>query len=136
MQKVLVLAAALLGTAGPGFAQAPASASLPSSADQQAERRARYLANELGLTADQQTRLTPILRAQRQQLTALRDQAQAGGRRPGMGQELKASQASYTGQIRAVLTPEQFARFDQLRDEQRDNLRERRATGQGKQTRE
>lgn len=53
-----------------------------------------------------------------------------------MGQELKASQASYTGQIRAVLTPEQFARFDQLRDEQRDNLRERRATGQGKQTRE
>ena len=84
MQKVLVLAVALLGTAGPGFAQAPASASLPSSADQQAERRARYLANELGLTADQQARLTPILRAQRQQLTALRDQAQAGGRRPGM----------------------------------------------------
>ena len=47
-----------------------------------------------------------------------------------MGQELKAAQAKYTEQIRAVLTPEQYTRFDQLKDEQRDKLRERRASGQ------
>ena len=81
------------------------------------------MAKELSLTADQQARLTPIL-------LALRDKMQAGGRRAGMGQELKAAQAKYTEQIRAVLTPAQYTRFDQLKDEQRDKLRERRANGQ------
>ena len=88
------------------------------------------MAKELSLTADQQARLTPILLAQRQEMLALRDKMQAGGRRAGMGQELKAAQAKYTEQIRAVLTPAQYTRFDQLKDEQRDKLRERRANGQ------
>ena len=88
------------------------------------------MAKELSLTADQQARLTPILLAQRQDMLALRGKMQAGDRRAGMGQELKAPQAKYTEQIRAVLTPAQYTRFDQLKDEQRDKLRERRANGQ------
>ena len=135
MQKMLVLLTALLATGSAASAQAPAgSISAPTaqkSPDQQAGRRAQYLAKELGLSADQQARLAPILLAQRQDVLALRDKVQANGRQRGMGQELKAAQAKYTDQIRAVLTPEQFAKFEQLKDEQRDKLRGRRADGQG-----
>ena len=135
MKKFLFLAAAFAATATTGFAQTPPAmppaTGQPKAPDQQADRRAQYLAKELSLTADQQAQLTPILLAQRQDMLALRDKMQAGGRRAGMGQELKAAQAKYIEQIRAVLTPEQYTRFDQLKDEQRDKLRERRASGQG-----
>ncbi|MBF9223558.1 hypothetical protein [Hymenobacter ruricola] len=135
MKRILVALAVLLAAAGTASAQAPAGASpatAPKSPDQQAQRRAQHLAKELGLTADQQARLEPILLAQRQEMMTLRDKAQAGGRQRGMGQELKVIQAKYTEQMKAVLTPEQFAKFDQLKDEQRDKMRERRASGQGR----
>jgi len=64
-------------------------------------------------------------------MLALRDKMQAEGRRAGMGQELKAAQAKYTEQIRAVLTPEQLTKFTQMQAAQREKLRERRAGGQG-----
>lgn len=138
MTKFLILLTALAASASTSFAQAPARAAQtavdpagqPKSPDQQAERRAQYLTKELGLTPDQQARLTPILLAQRQEMQALRSQVQTGGRR-GMGQDLKASQTQYDTQIKAVLTPEQYAKFGQLKAEQRDKLRERRASGQG-----
>ena len=135
MEKMLVLLTALFIVSNAASAQAPAvagpAAAAQKSPDQQADRRAQYLAKELALTADQQARLTPILLTQRQDMLALRDKVQANGRQRGMGQELKAAQAKYTDQIRAVLTPEQFTKFEQLKDEQRDKLRERRTGGQG-----
>ena len=135
MTKPFVLLSALLLAGSAASAQAPAgpgpAAAVQKSPDQQAQRRAQYLAKELGLTADQQARLTPILQGQRQDMLALRDKVQANGRQRGLGQELKAAQANYTDQIRAVLTPEQFARFEQLKDEQLDKLHERRGGGQG-----
>ncbi|WP_046244674.1 hypothetical protein [Hymenobacter terrenus] len=141
MKQFLVLLAAFAATAGPSFAQAPAptspvTAAQPSprpqpSPTQQADRRAQYLTKELGLNADQQAKLTPILLAQRQEMMAMREQVQTGGRRRGMGQDLKATQAKYDDQIKVVLTPEQYAKFNQLKDEQRDKMRERRANGQG-----
>ena len=136
MKKLLVLLAPLALAARPTLAQMPASAgpaavAAPTrSPDQQADRRAQYYAKQLGLTADQQTRLEPILLAQRQELLALRDKMPADGRRRGMGQGLKAAQAKYNDQIKAVLTPEQFTKFEQMRDEQRANMRERRQGGQ------
>lgn len=138
MKKVLVLLAALVATAAPAFAQGPGS-SLPgataqpgtrpqASPEQQATRRTQYLSKELSLSADQQARLQPILLAQGQELQRLRAQAGGAGRQ-GTGQQLKALQADYEQKIRAVLTPEQYTKFDQLKDERRDQLRERRAGG-------
>ena len=140
MKHALALLAGL-AAASPAFAQtAPAAGSPPAPAlgapparrpgpDQQGERRAQYLAKELGLSPDQQSRLAPILLAQREAVQAMRQQA--GGQRRGQGQEMKAAQAKYQDQIRAVLTPEQFTKFTQLQAEQRDKMRERRANGQG-----
>ena len=142
MKTFLVLLAATTALAGSCLAQVPASATPaapapvapPTAPDQQAARRAQYLTKELGLTADQQARLAPILLAQRQEMLGLRSQAQTGGQRRGMGQDLKAAQARYDAQVKAILTPDQYARFGQLKEAQRDKLRERRANGQGPQT--
>lgn len=143
MKKVFVLLVALMAASATGFAQAPASAgpapslqpgARPSaSPEQQTERRAQYLSKELGLSADQQARLQPILLAQRQEMQGLRDQASSGGRQ-GMTPQLKALQAKYDGQIRAVLTPEQYGKFDQLKDDRREQVRERRAGGRARGT--
>lgn len=131
MKKLLLLLAASAATAGTAAAQAPATAPAPAvtaaAPDQLAQRRAQYLGKELGLTADQQSRLAPILMVQRQQLQLLREQRTTGGRKMGTAQDLKASEARADEQIKTVLTPEQFTKFAQMRDEQREKMRERRA---------
>ncbi|SFQ00953.1 hypothetical protein [Hymenobacter arizonensis] len=142
MKKTLVLLAALAANATTAFAQAPASAGPASTApastrpqpnpEQQAERRALYLAKELGLSADQQAKLQPILLAQRQEMLTFRDKAGTAGSRQGMAQQLKASQTKYEEQIRAVLTPEQFTKFDQMKDDRREQMREQRQGGRGR----
>lgn len=136
MKTLLIMLAALAISARPALAQAPGSAgpaavATPPTPAQLAERRTEHLTKALGLTADQQARLQPILLAQRQDMLALRNQRPAGGRRRGMGQDLKAAQANYDGQIQAVLTPEQLIRYNQLKDEQRTRLQERRTNGPG-----
>ncbi|MFC6225153.1 hypothetical protein ACFP2F_18035 [Hymenobacter artigasi] len=133
MKKLLFVFAVSAATAGTSFAQAPATTAVPAQTgtapapDQLAQRRAQYLGKELGLTADQQARLAPILMAQRQQLQLLREQRTTGGRKLGTAQDLKASEARADEQIKTVLTPEQFTKFAQMRDEQREKMREHRA---------
>ena len=92
MAKVLVMLAVLVATSATSFAQAPASAgpgttTQPSKrpqppAEQPAGRRAQRPAKELGLNADQQARLQPILQAQRQEMQSIRDEASGGGAWP------------------------------------------------------
>ena len=136
MKKLLFLLAACSATATTSSAQAPAIPTAPATAssqkapDQLIDRRAQYLAKEMGLNADQQARLQPILLAQRQQLQALREQRTTGGRRFGTAQDLKAAQTKFDEQFKAVFTAEQYARFSQMQAEQRDKMRERRAAGQ------
>ena len=125
MKKLLFFLTTYLATATDGFAQAPAptlqtapaTASSQKTPDQLIDRRAQYLAKELGLNADQQARLQPILLAQRQQLQILREQRITGGRRLGTAQDLKAAQAKFDEQFKAVFTPEQFAKLDKLKAE-------------------
>ena len=138
MKKLLFFLTTYLATATAGFAQAPAptlqtapaTASSQKTPDQLIDRRAQYLAKELGLNADQQGRLQPILLAQRQQLQILREQRITGGRRLGTAQDLKAAQAKFDEQFKVVFTSEQYARFSQMQTEQRDKLREHRAASQ------
>ena len=141
MKKLLLLAACAAVTTA-SLAQAPAAATQtapPTAGPQKGsdpliERRVQYLAKELGLSADQQTRLRPLLLAQRQQMQLLREQRTTGGRRQGTSQDLKAAQAKSDEQLKAVLTPEQYTKFTAMRDEQRDKMRERQAAGAAQPT--
>jgi protein CpxP len=140
MKKLLLLLTTAAATTATSFAQAPTAQAMPDqvgtskSVDQMAARRAQYLAKELSLSADQQARLQPVLLAQRQEMQAMRDKVQTGGRQRGMGQDLKASMTKYDAQVKGILTPEQYTKFSQLKDEQRDKMRERRQGGQGMAT--
>lgn len=144
MKKLLFFLAACGTTVSVGFAQAPAptvqtvppAGGMQQSPEQMVARRAQYLAKELGLSADQQAKLQPLLLAQRQQMQVLREQRVTGGRRMGTAQDLKAAQAKFDEQLKAVFTPEQYTKFNAMRDDQRDKLRERRAAGQGLPTAE
>ncbi|HEX8507096.1 MAG TPA: hypothetical protein VF630_17160 [Hymenobacter sp.] len=138
MKKFLFFLAAAAAIPGLGAAQSsavPAQASTKSqvSPEVQVARRTQFLTKELGLTGEQQTKLQAILLAQRQEMAGFRGQRGAG-RRQGVGPQLKATQAKYDQQVRAVLTADQYAKFDEFKDQQRDKLRERRAGGQARQT--
>ena len=134
MKKLLFFLTTYLATATAGFAQAPAPtlqtapamASSQKTPNQLIDRRAQYLSKELGLNADQQARLQPILLAQRQQQQILREQRTTGGRRLGTAQDLKAAQAKFDEQFKTVFTSEQYTKFNLMHDK----LRERRAAGQ------
>lgn len=136
MQKLLLFAA-LAAIATTSRAQAPAAAPAaapPAAGPQKApdpliERRVQYLTKELGLSADQQTRLRPLLATQRQQMQLLREQRTTNGRRQGTAQDLKATEAKFDEQLKTVLTPAQFTKFSAMKDEQRDKERARRAAG-------
>ncbi|WP_345122763.1 hypothetical protein [Hymenobacter antarcticus] len=139
MKKFLFLFVACGATVSAGFAQAPAptvqtvppAGGMQQSPEQMVTRRTQYLAKELGLSADQQARLQPLLLTQRQQMQVLREQRTTGGRRQGTAQDLKAAQAKFDEQLKAVFTPEQYAKFNAMKDGQRDKVRERRAAGAG-----
>lgn len=127
MKKAFVILAALVCTAAvPSFAQtrtAPVGATKTPA--ERAERQTRALTKQLGLSAEQEPKVESILQAQMTEMQALSEKYPAGSRR-GMGPELKATKARYDEQLKAVLTPEQFAKLEQLRQERMQQMRDRR----------
>ncbi|MDO7877513.1 hypothetical protein Q5H93_22430 [Hymenobacter sp. ASUV-10] len=127
MKKTFVILAALAcATAAPSFAQtrmAPVGATKTPA--ERAERQTQALTKQLGLSPEQEPKVESILQAQMTDLQALNEKYPAGNRR-GLGPELKASKAKYDEQLKAVLTPEQFAKLEQLRQERMQKMRDRR----------
>ena len=78
---------------------------------------------ELNLTREQKEKLAPILKAEREKLAALRDDASLTPREKL--QRLQASRAEVAPQVKAILTPEQYAQWEKTREEGRGQLQER-----------
>jgi Spy/CpxP family protein refolding chaperone len=127
MKKAFVILAALaLTSVGSTFAQTAVAPARPAkSPEQRADRLGQYFAKQLSLSPDQEARFEPILQAQLQEMQGLKEKYPAGNRR-GAGPELKAAKAKYDEQFKAVLTPEQFTKFEQIRQEQVQKMRDRR----------
>ena len=127
MKKLLMILAVGAATAPAAAAQTPAAAPSPGTVvrtvppagglqqtpEQMVARRVQYLGQELGLSADQQTRLQPVLLAQREQLQTLREGRVTNGRRYGSPQDLKNAEVKFDEQLKTVFTPEQFAKYTQ-----------------------
>ncbi len=135
MKKIIVLAAALAFAAtGTTFAQtAPAAAksSTPGkmkSPEAKADHQAAKLGKELGLAPDQEARVEQILLAQRQEMMAMHDKAQAAGTRKGMGPEMKAARDKYDAQLKEALSADQYTKYLAMREERRDKMHEHHAT--------
>ncbi|GAA4052836.1 hypothetical protein GCM10022409_44720 [Hymenobacter glaciei] len=132
MKKLFLLLAVGGATTSAALAQTPAATSTPGTIvrtvppagglqqtpEGMVARRIEYLTAELGLTAAQQTKLQPILLAQREQLQTLRAGRTTGGRRYGSPQDMKAAEVKFDEQLKAVFTPEQFTKYTQMKVEQ------------------
>jgi len=131
MTKPLTLLAALaLASAGVHAQTAPPAApplnnpNAGRTPEQQAQNQAMRLAKELALTPEQQTQMQQLMSTQRQETqTAIQ---QAGGNRRAMGQAMRAGRDKFDTQLKAVLTPNQYTKYQQLMAQRRELARERR----------
>jgi Spy/CpxP family protein refolding chaperone len=118
---------------GPVSDPAPAPGAGPgphATPDQRADHQLQQMTAELGLTAEQQVKLRPILLERAQKADALRKGSAPRGR--AQRQEMRTLAESYTERIDAILTPEQQAKAEQIRAEARAKARgERQRRGAG-----
>jgi protein CpxP len=85
--------------------------------------------NELGLTADQESRWKEIGRQQRTALQAIRnDRATSAEERKEKAAE---TMKQFADQRRAMLSPDQQKKFDELQQKLRERMQERRGTHDG-----
>ncbi|GAB3571761.1 hypothetical protein [Hymenobacter daeguensis] len=129
MKKTLALLAALaFATAGTSFAQtavkttgSDANATArhyqkgPKDPAKMADHKAGKMAKELGLSADQEAKVEQLLLARQQESQALK--AKYAANKDAGRAEMKASHEKYQAQLKAILTPEQYAKFDKMKDE-------------------
>ena len=78
-------------------------------------KRMQKVAAELGLTEEQKQQLKPILKGEWARLKALRDDQSLT--RPEKRAKLKALREELLPQLKEILTPEQLAKWQQLRQE-------------------
>jgi protein CpxP len=140
MQKSFALLAALALTSAAAYGQTgPAAAAAQTapttdraamrSPEQQAQNQTQRLTKELNLSAEQETKVQQLMQAQRQEVqTAIQS---AGGDRKAMGQAMRAGRDKFDGQLKTVLTPDQYTKYQQLMAQRREQMRERRQSGGG-----
>lgn len=134
MKKTLLLFAALALTAGAASAQtSPAARPMgmgqmdrqQMTPEQRADRQAQHLTKQLGLSADQTAKVRELALAQGQEMQAMRANASASTDRRANLEQLKAGKDKYETQLKTILTPDQYTKYEQMRDERMDNRKEK-----------
>jgi Spy/CpxP family protein refolding chaperone len=80
--------------------------------------RMQEVAKELGLTDTQKEQLKPILQAEFAKMKALREDQSLT--RPEKLEKFKAIRAEILPQVKEILTPEQLAKWQKIRQERQD----------------
>ena len=104
------------------FAQDSSSQNQSNAAD-----RLQKMAQELNLTDAQKEKIKPIVEDEAKQLQALRDDSSLS-RRQKMS-KFKAIHSQSASQIRPLLTPDQQKKLDQMKEETKQQMRQRRQHG-------
>lgn len=84
----------------------------PATPEERAERQTRMLTEHLSLSADQTAKVKPIILARINEQSSLREKMQEGGDRQAMMGEFRKLNEKYNAQIKAVLTAEQYAKYE------------------------
>jgi Spy/CpxP family protein refolding chaperone len=88
--------------------------------EEMAARQTQGLTRQLGLSADQSAKVQQILLARDQEMLAMRGQMQAGtADRRQLREQLMAGRAKYDDQLKAVLTPDQYAKMQAMQASRR-----------------
>jgi periplasmic protein CpxP/Spy len=129
MKRLIFLIVFLLigSISGRAAVQDPAPAA--PAAPEQTRQRIEQIKERLKLTPEQVEQVRPILADEMQKLKALRESNSGGGRRDRrkMAREFKRIQGDADDQLKKVLSKEQMQELKTLRDEWRQQLRDRAA---------
>ncbi|WP_046244675.1 hypothetical protein [Hymenobacter terrenus] len=127
MKKTLALLAALaFTTVGTTFAQTAPAATTPAhhgkggqhkDPAKKADQKAGKMAKELGLNADQEARLEKLMLTRHQETAALKTKY-ATDKKAGRA-DMKAAHDRYQAELKQILTPEQYAKFEQQKAQHR-----------------
>ncbi len=133
MKKSFVLFAALSFAATSAFAQTtPATAPTAppmamkghhkmKSPEKMADQRSQKMAQQLGLSADQQSQLRAALLAERQAMTGT-----AAADRHAMHHAMQDNHARYEAQVKTILTPDQYTRYTAMQQQKRTEMHAKR----------
>ena len=117
MKKIILLMAMSVLATGAISAKSPAlyvqQGQGQGSPEERAERMTSMMTKQLTLSAEQSTKLKPILLARATEQTELRQKMKAGDRKLVMG-EVKKLNEKYNTQIKAVLTAEQYTKYEAM----------------------
>jgi hypothetical protein len=133
MMNLIVAVAVLTIYASPTLAAAQEQTPVPPKTGQaQADRameRLEQFKERLKLTPEQVERVRPVLVEEAQQLKALREKAGDSGQsrraRLKLARELRAIQDRTDDQLKKVLSKEQMNELKKIREERREQLRDR-----------
>jgi len=88
--------------------------------EEMAARQTQGLTQQLGLSADQSAKVQQILLARDQEMLAMRGQMQAGtADRRQLREQMMAGRTKYDDQLKAVLTPDQYAKMQAMQASRR-----------------
>jgi protein CpxP len=115
MKKIVIMMAMTVLATGTISAKAPIAfvqqGQGQATPEERAERQMKMMTEQLTLTADQTTKLQPIILARSTEQTALRQKMQGGDREALMGEYRKLNE-KYNTQIKAILTAEQYTKYE------------------------
>ena len=116
MKKIVLMMAMTVLATGAISAKTPAAfvqqGQGQATPEERAERQLTMMTEQLTLTADQTTKLKPIILARSTEQSALRQKMQGGDREALMGEYRKLNE-KYNAQIKAVLTAEQYTKYEE-----------------------
>jgi Spy/CpxP family protein refolding chaperone len=115
----MMLLAVVIVTAVVGSARAQAGAQLPDP-----DRVMQMMTAKLGLTADQQAKIAPVIADRQQQVRAL--MADTSSRPFQKQRKVKEIREASDKKINAVLTPDQRKQYAELEEQMKEEMKERR----------
>lgn len=137
MKKLVLVIASLLLSVAVMSASPQQGAAVQTPPDQAAQapdqmrQRLDQIKERLALTPEQVEQIRPILQEEGQKLKALRDKRDDGGGsrrdRRKMGRELRDIQRSTDEQLQKILSKDQMSELKKMREEWRQQVRERRS---------
>lgn len=125
MKKLIITCALLTSASIASFAQSnaaaqaasqnkPANANKPMNTEQLAQRRVKMDVAQFGLNADQEKKVYNV----ELEFTTAMEKYRSAGQQPGQGQMANLTTKRDEG-MKAILTPEQYAKYEQTRPKQR-----------------
>lgn len=95
------------------------------------DRQMEELKTGLQLTDDQEKQVREIIVAGFETMQKAREGMQEGGDREAMREKMQKMREEQTAKIKAVLSEEQFAKYEQIQAERRERMRQNGFGGQG-----